>query len=113
MTDLDALWVLVALCGAGTYLWRALGVTFSGGARLDSEIFAWAGCVAYAMIAGLVVRILLLPTGSLADTALTHRLIACAAALAVYYAVRRNLLFGVATGFVVLVGFNYGRLGGF
>jgi len=113
VTDLVSLWVLVALSGAGTYLWRGLGVAFSGRARPDSELLAWAGCVAYAMVAGLIVRIILLPTGSLAETTLTHRLIACAIALAVYFAVRRNLFVGVITGFIVLVAFNYERLGGF
>ena len=74
----------------------------SGRVRMDSEFFIWAGCVAYAMIAGLTVRILLLPTGTLAATPLPERLVACALALVVYFLVRRNLLVGIATGFVAL-----------
>ena len=70
---------------------------------MDSEFFVWAGCVAYAMIAGLTVRIMLLPSGALAQTLLSQRLIACAAALAAYLVVRRNLFVGIATGFAVLV----------
>ena len=60
----------------------------SGRVRMDSEFFVWAGCVAYAMIAGLTVRILLLPTGTLAQTPLAERLIACALALVVYFVFR-------------------------
>lgn len=113
MSDVISLWVLVALCGAGTYLWRGLGVMFSDRVRLESGIFTWAGCVAYAMVAGLIIRILLLPSGSLAETALTHRLLASALALAIYFAARRNLFVGVVTGFIALVILSYERLGGF
>lgn len=75
----------------------------SGRVRIDSEFFAWAGCVAYALIAGLAARILLLPTGTLAATPLPERLIACAIALIVYFVFRRNLLAGIAAGFVTLI----------
>ena len=70
----------------------------SGRVRMDSEFFVWAGCVAYAMIAGLTVRIMLLPTGTLAATPLSERLVACALALVVYFVSRRNLFVGIATG---------------
>ena len=83
-----------------TYLWRGLGMLISGRVSMDSEFFVWAGCVAYAMIAGLTVRILLLPTGTLAATPLPERLVACALALVVYFVFRRNLFVGIATGFV-------------
>ena len=59
--------------------------------RMDSEFFIWAGCVAYALIAGLAVRIVLLPTGTLAATPLPERLVACAIALISYFVFRRNL----------------------
>ena len=55
------------------------------------------------MIAGLAVRILLLPTGTLAATPLPERLAACAISLVVYFVFRRNLLVGITTGFVALV----------
>jgi branched-subunit amino acid transport protein len=95
--------LLVVACGLGTYLWRGIGLLISGRVRVDSEFFVWAGCVAYAMIAGLTVRIMLLPSGTLAQTLLSERLIACGAALVVYFAVGRNLFVGIATGFAALV----------
>ena len=97
--------VLVLACALSTYLWRGLGVLLSGRIAADGEFFSWAGCVAYAMIAGLTVRILLLPTGTLAATPLWARMIACAIALAVYFVCRRNLFIGIASGFVALTGF--------
>jgi len=95
--------LLVVGCAIATYLWRGLGMLVSGRVRIDSEFFVWAGCVAYALIAGLAARILLLPTGTLAATPLPERLIACAIALIVYFVFRRNLLAGIAAGFVTLI----------
>ena len=95
--------LLVAACGLVTYLWRGLGILVSGRVGMGSPFFVWAGCVAYAMIAGLAVRILLLPSGTLAATPLPERLVACAVALVVYFVFRRNLFVGIAAGFVALV----------
>lgn len=83
----------------------------SGRVDVDSEFFVWAGCVAYAMIAGLTVRIILLPGGTLAATSLAERLLACALALVVYFVFRRNLFVGIATGFAALVALTAMSLG--
>lgn len=104
----DLLLVIVA-CGLGTYVWRALGVALSGRLRTDSELFQWISCIAYAMIAALVSRIIFMPTGMLAQSALPERLVACAVALAVYFATRRNLFLGVGAGVATLIGFGYLR----
>ena len=102
--------LLIVGCGLATYLWRGLGMLISGKVRMDGEFFVWAGCVAYAMIAGLAVRILLLPAGTLAQTPLPERLLACALALVVYFVFRRNLFVGIATGFVALTALiSFGR----
>jgi len=99
----------VIACGAATYLWRGLGVLFSGRMRIESEIFAWVGCVAYAMVAALIASMVFVPSGTLAATTLGERLLACAAALAVYYATRRNLFIGIVAGFAVIVASGWWR----
>lgn len=101
--------LLVLGCAAATYLWRGLGVALSGKLRAESELFQWISCVAYAMIAALVSRIVIMPTGLAAQSALSERLIACAVALAAYYATRHNLFLGVAAGVLALVAFGYAR----
>lgn len=89
----------MALCGLATYAFRGLGVLLSGGLRAESEIFAWVSCVAYAMIAGLIARILLMPTGALAETAVLERAIGTGAALVAYFGLtRKNLFAGVFAG---------------
>ncbi|HEX6004981.1 MAG TPA: AzlD domain-containing protein [Burkholderiales bacterium] len=88
---------------AGTYVWRGLGVVLSGRLSVESELFNWVACVAYAMIAGLIARVILMPTGLLGETLLAERLIACALALVAFYATRRNLFVGVISGMIVII----------
>jgi branched-subunit amino acid transport protein len=96
--------LLVAICGAATYLWRGLGVVVSGRVRADGAVFTWVGCVAWAMIAGLTMRILLMPAGVLAETALLERAIGCAVALLCYFVLsRRNLFLGVGSAFATMI----------
>ena len=97
------LWLLLAVCGAMTYLWRGLGVLFAGRLHPEDESFTWISCVAYAMLAGLIARMLLLPTGALAATTVFERALGSAAALAAYFwLTRRNLFAGVAAGAIVV-----------
>ncbi len=95
---------LVLVCGAASYLWRGGGVWLAKGLNVESELFRWVSCVAFAMIAGLMSRIILMPTGVLAATGLAERLAATSCALAAYYlATRRNLFAGVTAGAIAMV----------
>ena len=97
------LWFLLAVCGAATYLWRGPGVLISSGIDPRGEAFTWISCVAYAIIAGVVSRMLLMPTGVLAETTWLERAIGSAAALGAYFwLTQRNLLLGVAAGALAL-----------
>jgi branched-subunit amino acid transport protein len=100
MTAGPELWLLIGLAAAVTYGWRAAGVLLGRKIDVDSRAFRWASAVAYALLAGLVARMIVLPEGPLAATDLASRL--AAAAAAVFFLTRRNLLLGVATGMVVL-----------
>ncbi|MDB5928135.1 MAG: hypothetical protein JWN13_7071 [Betaproteobacteria bacterium] len=95
--------LLVIASAIGTYVWRGLGVLLSGRIRVNSELFNWVACVAYAMVAGLISRILLIPSGMLVQTLLIERLGACVLALIAYYVSRRNLLVGVGVGVAAIM----------
>ncbi len=95
---------LVLVCWAATYVWRGLGVALARRLDVRSEAFRWVSCVAFAMIAGLIAQILLLPTGALAAASLAERLGASACALATYFLLtRRNLFIGVIAGALAMV----------
>lgn len=97
------LWLLLGACGAATYLWRGPGVRISAGLDPRGELFSWISCVAYAIIAGVVSRMLVLPTGVLAETSHLERVLCSVAALAAYFwLTRRNLFVGVLAGALAL-----------
>lgn len=96
------IWLLLAAAFAVTYVWRGLGVVLGGRLELDGLAFRWISAVAYAMLAGLIMRMLLLPQGALGETALALRLVAAAAALGIYVLTRFNMLLGVVAGLAIL-----------
>jgi len=106
---MSELWLLLLLCVVVTYAWRGAGVLLSGRIATDSDVFRWITCVAYAMVAGLVMRIIVMPTGLLGTSLLAHRLGACGIGLAVYYLSRRNLFVAVVAGALAIVVLNYLR----
>ena len=103
--EIAALWPLIVILAGSlvTYAWRALGVFLAGRIPAESPIFDWVACVAYALLAGLIARMILLPLGPLAGTALSHRVAAAAIALAIFFLTRHNLLLGVGAGVGALI----------
>jgi len=81
-----------------TYFWRAMGAAIAGKVSPESETFRYFACIAYAMLAGLIARMVVLPQGILAESSLAFRVIAIGLAVAVFFASKRNLPLGVTTG---------------
>jgi len=101
--DNNWIWVVLAAGALATYLWRAVGVAISGRMHVGSPVFLWFGCVAYALMAGLIARMIILPIGPLQETALWERLLSAAVALGVFLLFRRNLALGVGAGIGTLM----------
>lgn len=101
------MWVVIGASVLACYFWRALGVALSNRIDADRPIIRWVGCVTYAMLAGTFARLIVLPAGTLAASPLDHRLLGCMAALAAFYALRRNVLAGTAAGVAVVIALTY------
>jgi branched-subunit amino acid transport protein len=101
----DIQWAFVVLIvGAiATYLPRCAGVFISGRIQANSPIFNWFGCVAYALLAGMVARMIVLPVGPLNDVSLELRVISAIGAVTVFYLSRRNVLLSVFSGIGLLM----------
>ena len=100
----------VMIVGAAvTYAWRGLGVALSGRLDTNSPLFTWVSCVAYALLAALIARMIVMPFGLVAETATLDRVVAALAALVVFFATRQNILFGAAAGAGSLVLFAWLR----
>ncbi|MEM7222245.1 MAG: AzlD domain-containing protein [Pseudomonadota bacterium] len=98
MTQSAAPWLVLLLSVLGTYVWRAMGVVFSARIQPDSAFFQWISCVSYAMVAGLIARMTILPIGALAETPLIDRLGAMALGFAVFFAFKRRILPAAGVG---------------
>lgn len=105
MTEHDALYLLfaVVLGFLANDVWRFLGVVLS--ARIDEEsaLFRWVRMVATALVAGLVAKFVVAPTGGLALAPLWLRLGAVGCGVAAYAIGRRSLALGVGAGASALV----------
>ena len=84
-------------------VWRVLGVMLSRGLDEHSEFLVWVRAVATTLLAGVVAKLLVAPTGSLAALPLPGRLASLLIGLAVFFACRRSVLAGVAAGEATLI----------
>ncbi|MEQ8651660.1 MAG: AzlD domain-containing protein [Kiloniellales bacterium] len=89
--------LILAVSAVATYVWRGLGVLLSGRINPDSALFAWMAAVAYALLAGLITRMIVLPIGPLAETPLEARL-AAAALCVIAFLITKKLLLAVLVG---------------
>ena len=105
MTE-QLLWWLILGSFCVTYLWRGMGVVISSRVETGSLIFKWVSCVAYAMLAALVSRMIFLPAGPLEATQLYERLLACGVAVLVYFLFKKNLIAALVSGVATIILLN-------
>ena len=108
MTDLpgNALALLTLGAIAGTYIWRWAGVMFAARVKSDGPVFQWVTFVSYAMLGGLIARMVILPIGPLVETPLLFRSLAFVIGLGTFFALGRRVLPAVFIGvasFIFLV----------
>ncbi len=97
------IYLLIFLAGClPTVIWRFLGVYFGEKITEDSEVFIWVRAVATALIAALVMRIVIAPTGLLAQTALSSRVLALVAAVVIYGLMRPRFSYSLITSLATL-----------
>ena len=104
MMQLDSFWVIVLACGAATFVWRALGVVVARRIDANGAFFRWITCVSYAMVAGLIFRMIVMPESELASVSLPIRVGAVAIAFGAYFLFKRRLVAGVVAGGLSLSG---------
>ncbi|HSI42598.1 MAG TPA: AzlD domain-containing protein [Xanthobacteraceae bacterium] len=84
-------------------IWRVVGVLVGRSLDEDSAWMRWVRAVATALIAAVVARLLLTPSGALVAVPLWLRLAAVGSGVAGFAVLRRSVLGGVLLGEVVLV----------
>lgn len=83
--------------------WRWAGAIVGRSIDPDSELFSWVRAVSTAIVAGLVSRMLVFPTGELALVGLGLRITAVLIGIVAYYLAGRRLGLGIAVGMALLL----------
>lgn len=86
-----------------TQVWRWLGVLLAGRLDEQSELFTWVKAVATALVAGVIAKLLLTPSGPLATVPVLARLAAAGVGFGVYIASGRRFGLGVAVAELLLL----------
>ncbi|WP_428029897.1 AzlD domain-containing protein [Ancylobacter sp.] len=102
-TELGAMLVVILVGFLPNEVWRVLGVLFGRRIDPDSVWMQWVQAVATALLAAVVARLLLVPSGALVALPLWLRVGAVASGIAGFLVVRRSVLAGVLTAEAVLV----------
>ncbi|HXD44829.1 MAG TPA: AzlD domain-containing protein [Pseudolabrys sp.] len=102
-TQLSPYLLLVLVGFLPNEIWRALGLVLARGLNEKSEIVMWSRAVATAILAGVIAKLILFPSGELIAIPLAVRVIAAACGFAAFVGVRRSLLAGVAVAEAVLI----------
>ncbi len=93
----------------GTYFWRGMGVLFASRVNSTGAIFQWVTFVSYAMLGGLIARMVVLPIGPLEETSLGIRSLAFAIGVTVFLLLGRRVLPAVLIGvgsFIAMIFFS-------
>lgn len=85
-------------------VWRVLSVYLAKGISEESEILVWVRAVASALLAGVVSKLLLVPSGALASIPISWRIAALVIGVIAGMLARRSVLVGVLVGEAVLIG---------
>jgi|GEM_PF-214600 len=105
------LWIAVVASAFATYIWRAFGVAAARHISADGAMSRWIACVAYAILAGLIARMIVIPIGVLDEAPMFDRLFALSLGFAVFFFFKRHLIFGLLTALFVFVGLTVYRAG--
>ena len=84
---------IILVTSLATYLSRFLGVVSSENIDVKSKIFRWFNCIAYSTLAALIARIVVFPTGILADAEILIRFLVILLSVAVFFATKKNLVY--------------------
>lgn len=101
--EMGSVYVVIAVAGfLATEPWRYLGVLLSHNLSADHEGLEWVRAVSTALIAGLVTRMVVFPTGALAHAPLWLRIDAFAIGIAAFLLLGRAMAIGIVAGVATL-----------
>jgi hypothetical protein len=104
--------MMLAIAGtAANEVWRMAGVWLSRGADPAGPFMVWVKDISTALVAALIARLLVFPTGELAAVPGLVRSLGFAAGAVVYFLSRKNLAIGLASAEAVFLIANWAFTG--
>lgn len=109
--ELSPYLVLILVGFLPNEIWRALGLVVARGLNEDSEIVVCSRAVATAILAAVIAKLILFPSGTLDNIPLAVRVGAAVCGFAAFVCIKRSVFAGVLVGEAALLfgGFFFGR----
>jgi len=93
---------VILITSFATYLSRFLGVLSSEKMDIKSKIFRWFNCIAYAILAALIARMVIFPAGTLAESTMLVRLLVLIGAIILFLMTKKNLVYPTVLSAIIL-----------
>tara|TARA_B100000676_G_C17871573_1_gene728934 strand:- start:208 stop:534 length:327 start_codon:yes stop_codon:yes gene_type:complete len=84
--------IAIIATSLATFISRFMGAITSKRVSVNSKIFQWFNCVAYATLAALLGRMIVFPAGVLANSELLIRIIVMVSCVLIFIILRKNLV---------------------
>jgi hypothetical protein len=106
-TSLDDWWwpyLFIAIAGwLATDIWRWLGVIVGNRLNEGSLVLLWVRATATSLVAGVIAKLILYPTGALADFDVTLRVIAVVVGFVIFLLAKKQIIYGILSALIVLL----------
>lgn len=98
-------YIFIAVAGwLATDVWRWLGVLIGNRLLDDSLALIWVRAVATALVAAVIARLILFPTGALEATPMALRVVATMVGFGAFIVSRQRVVVGIVAAEAVLIG---------
>ena len=94
--------LVIVVTSVATYLSRFLGVLSSEKIKETSKIYRWFNCLAYSTLAALIARMIIFPSGALAEVNYPIRIIVLISSILIFYLGKRNLVYPTVFSAIIL-----------
>ena len=97
---------VILVTSFATYLSRFLGVVSSEKIDAKSKIFRWFNCIAYAILAALIARMVIFPAGVLAESSILIRVFILGGSILLFFITKKNLVYPTVLSAIILTLLN-------
>ncbi len=98
--------LVILITSLATFMSRFLGVLSSEKINIKSKLFRWFNCIAYAILAALIARMVIFPAGVLSESSMFIRLLVLAGAVIIFLATKKNLVYPSILSSIILALLN-------